>query len=314
MAMASQTYNLDIHEYSLDDLFNLFEIPSTTEIRKEHIRIAKQKVIMSHPDKSRLPPEYFIFYKKAFEMIVHYYDSQNRTDQVVPTVSSKETELIYDPIHSSHNINTNISASSASTSKVFNKKFNELFEANEMMDKPDANKNEWFRQEENPFAQYSVNNTSQINQTLEKIKQQDKERAMALYRGVTPLNTCGSYGNKLYGDDEEESDGYICSDPFSKLKYDDLRKVHKDQTVFMVSENDLGNRKTYNSVDQYSREREQDKGMVKPMEKEKAEKWFQEEERRKQERIMQKQHQSELKTMENIEKNKSVLSSFLRIL
>ena len=309
-------YNLDIHEYSLDDLFNLFEIPSTTEIRKEHIRIAKQKVMMSHPDKSRLPPEYFIFYKKAFEMIVHYYESQNRTEQVVPIVSSKEMELNYDPIHSSHNnINTKNISTSSSSSKVFNKKFNELFEANEMMDKPDITKNEWFRQEENPFAQYSVNNAGQINQTLEQIKKQEKERAMALYRGVTPLNTGGSYGNKLYGDDDnDDSDGYICSDPFSKLKYDDLRKVHKDQTVFMVSENDLGNVKTYHSVDQYSREREKDRGMVKPMEKEKAEKWFQEEERRKQERIMQKQHQSELKTMENIEKNKSVLSSFLRIL
>jgi hypothetical protein len=307
------SHNLDIREYSLDDLFNLFEIPSTTEIRKEHIRLAKQKVVMSHPDKSRLPPEYFIFYKKAFEMIVHYYETQQRTEQNVPIVSSKETELNYDPIHSSHNINTNIS-SSTSSKKNFNKRFNELFEANDMIDKPDITKNEWFRQEENPFAKYSVNNAGQINQTLEQIKKQEKERAMALYRGVTPLNSRGSYGNKLYEEDDEESDGYICSDPFSKLKYDDLRKVHKDQTVFMISENDLGNIKTYHSVDQYSRERDGDRGIVKPMEKEKAEKWFQEEERKKQERMMQKQHRSELKTMENIEKNKSVLSSFLRIL
>jgi hypothetical protein len=304
-------YNLDITEYTLDDLFNLFEIPLTTEIRKEHIRIAKQKVMMSHPDKSHLPPEYFIFYKKAFEMIVHYYETQNRTEQVVPIVSSKETELIYDPIHSSHNTNTNI----PKNNKNFNKKFNELFEANDMISKPNIQKNEWFQKEENPFEKYagSVKSVGQINQTLEQIKKHEKERAMALYRGVTPLN--GNYSsNRLYEDDEDEINEYICSDPFSKLKYDDLRKVHKDQTVFIVSENDLGNIKTYHSVDQYSREREKDRGMVKPMEKEKAEKWFQEEERRKQERIMQKQHRSELKTMENIEKNKSVLSSFLRIL
>lgn len=305
-------YNLDITEYTLDDLFNLFEIPSTTEIRKEHIRIAKQKVIMSHPDKSHLPPEYFIFYKKAFEMIVHYYETQNRTEQMVPIVSSKETELIYDPIHSSHNTNTNI----PTNNKNFNKRFNELFEANDMISKPNTQKNEWFQKEENPFEQYSgsVKSVSQINQTLEQIKKNEKERAMALYRGVTPLN--GSYSsNRLYEEeDEDEINEYICSDPFSKLKYDDLRKVHKDQTVFMISENDLGNIKTYHSVDQYSRERNGDKGIVKPMEKEKAEKWFQEEERRKQERMMQKQHRSELKTMENIEKNKSVLASFLRIL
>ena len=94
------------------------------------------------------------------------------------------------------------------------------------------------------------------------------------------------------------------------MKYDDLRKVHKDQTVFMVSEKDMNNVKQYHSVDQYKREREN----VKPMEKEKAEKWFLEEEKRKQEMILRKQHTSELKTMANIEKNKSIMASFLRIL
>jgi hypothetical protein len=308
--MAS-SYNLDISEYSLDDLFHLFELPSTIEIKKEHIRLAKQKVIMSHPDKSRLPPEYFLFYKKAFEMIVHYYETQNRTEQIVPT-----TEMIYDPdpISSNHhNISQkDLSNSNSNSNKNFNKRFNELFETNEMIMKPNTEKNEWFRQEENRFEQYSVKSTGQINQTLEKIKQQEKERSMSLYRGVIPLSMNSCNTNNLYTEEEEDMNEYICSDPFSKLKYDDLRKVHKDQTIFMVSENDLGNMKTYNSVDQYTRERE--KGIVKPMEKDKAEKWFQEEERKKQERIMQKQHRSELKTMENIEKNKSVMASFLRIL
>jgi hypothetical protein len=304
-------YNLDIREYSLNDLFSLFEIPSTIEIRLEHIRVAKQKVIMSHPDKSGLHPEYFIFYKKAFEMIVRYYESQNKITQNVPTVSSKDTEMVYEPISQNPNITKSTFSQNLEKTKNFNEKFNDLFEKNEMITKPNNKKNEWFQQEENPFEQYQgIKNKSQINETLEKIKFQERERAMALYRGVVPLS--GSGGKNLY--DDEEEDEYICSDPFSKLKYEDLRKVHKDQTVFMVSEKDMDNVKKYHSVDQYKRDRENNGQNIKPMEKEKAEKWFLEEERRKQEMMLRKQHTSELKTMENMEKNKSIMASFLRIL
>jgi hypothetical protein len=286
-------YNLDIREYNLEDLFHLFEIPCTVEIRPEHIRLAKQKVIMSHPDKSKLPPEYFIFYN-------------------VPTVSSKETEMVYEPMSQNPNITKSDFSRNIET-KHFNRKFNELFEKNEMIGKPNSKKNEWFQQQENPFEQYqtqTVKNTNQMNETLERIKTQEKERALALYRGVVPLSLSNN-GKNLYDDVEEEDENeYICSDPFSKLKYDDLRKVHKDQTVFMISEKDPV--KSYHSVDQYKRERENT--IVKPKEKEKAEKRFYEEERRKQETILRKQHTSELKTMENMEKNKSIMASFLRLL
>jgi hypothetical protein len=310
-------YNLDIHQYSLHDLFHLFEIPSTIEIRQEHIRLAKQKVIMSHPDKSGLPPEYFIFYKKAFEMIVRYYESQNKISQNVPMVSSKDTEMIYEPISQNPNITKSNFSQNLQETKNFNQKFNDLFERNEMISKPDPKKNEWFQHLENPFEKYqiqSVKNTNQINEIVENIKTQEKERAMALYRGVVPLSLNSSGGKNLYDDIEEDENEYICSDPFSKLKYEDLRKVHKDQTVFMVSEKDMNHVKTYLSVDQFKRERENSTTNIKPMEKEKAEKWFLEEERRKQERILQKQHTSELKTMENMEKNKTIMASFLRIL
>lgn len=306
------SYTLDIQDYSLDDLFNLFEIPSTTEIRKEHIRLAKQKVIMSHPDKSGLPSDYFIFYKKAFEMIVTYYESQNKISQDVPTITSKEQEMVYEPISQNQNISKSDFSRNIQKTKQFNKKFNELFEKNEMIEKTNTKKNEWFHQEDNIYGGYSVQNTSQINNALEKIKKEEKERSMALYRGVTPLlsnsNSCG----KSFYDEEEDTDEYICSDPFSKLKYDDLRKVHKDQTIFIISENDIQNTKTYKSVDEYSRSR--DIGMEKPMEKEKAERWFLEEEKKKQDVILRKQHTSELKMMQNMEKNKNIMASFLRIL
>jgi hypothetical protein len=93
------------------------------------------------------------------------------------------------------------------------------------------------------------------------------------------------------------------------LKYDDLRKVHKDQTVFSVSEADFAKVPKYASVDQYNRARAETAG--KPLEKTEAEALLANQEREMQEKMMQKQYQSNLRTMEYEQKNKNVMASFL---
>ena len=77
-------YNLDIQSYSLDELFQLFDFTVNENINLDQIKQAKRKVLMMHPDKSKLPSEYFLFYKKAFELVVRTYDSQQKTSSVVP--------------------------------------------------------------------------------------------------------------------------------------------------------------------------------------------------------------------------------------
>ena len=133
----------------------------------------------------------------------------------------------------------------------------------------------------------------------------ENTNAMSVYRGVQNLTHSG--GSHLY---EEDTDQYISSDPFSKLKYEDLRKVHKDQTVFSISEKDMQNVKTYDSVDQYRKTRDQ--GYT-PLEKTEAEHILLNREKEMQEKIMQKQYQSDLQTLKNIEKNKNIQATFLRI-
>jgi hypothetical protein len=312
---------LDISQYSIDDLFGLFDLPrNTREIRQEHVKLAKHKVMQSHPDKSRLPPEYFIFYKRAFERIVQIYESQHKTEQTVPVVSCKSQEIRYSPL----SINPCISSKrfhqmqahqnqkieeERAKAKEFNHTFNRLFEEN-MSDKPDPTRNEWFRTDENPYADISVKSVAQMNDTLEKIKVQEKQRALAVYRGVQPVfSTSARTSSNLYEDTEEEQDEYISSDIFGKLKFDDLRKVHKDQTVFLVSDSDMANVQTYTSVDQYKNARE----TVSPMEKTDAERMFALEEHNKRERMMQKEHIAHLKSLDYAEKNKKVMSSFLQL-
>ena len=293
-------HHLDIREYSLHDIFTLFKIPTNARITTDHMKQAKKITLQMHPDKSRLPDSYFLFYKKAFEIIATYYETQNKTEQHVPT----EHEIKYE--HLAEDINEKEIAKQIqkrSAEKNFQKTFNALFEEN-MREKIDSTKNDWFTNEEALFQDIgAIKNVSQMNASLEKIK--EKTNAMSVYRGVQMLNS-GRNGTNLYGDEEE----YISTDPFSKLKYEDLRKVHKDQTVFSISEKDVSNMKTYDSVDNYRKTREQ---TYAPLEKVEAENMLRNREKEMQEKIMQKQYQSDLQTLENIEKNKKIQATFLRI-
>lgn len=297
-------HNLDINTYNFHDLMNLFEL-NPREISMEDLKRAKKKVLHMHPDKSKLPPKYFLFYKKAFDIVVRMYEDTVKTNQEVPT----DHELDYvpekqDPNLSSKRIRKTIEGIDQET---FHKQFNQLFEDN-MKQKIDPDKNKWFQSEDAMYEEVSqVNSVSQMGNALESIKRRNHE--MILHQGVVPMQSNG--GNQLYDDDDEDGAGqYISSDPFSKLKFDDLRKVHKDQTVFAVSERDMDKVPQYRSVDEYQRARGND---YTPVDNQEGRRMLEHQEQMFQEKMRQKQYQSQLRTMEAEEKNKTVLANFLRL-
>ena len=67
MSVNEKSHNLDIHMYSLKDLLSLFH--TDYNINLEDLKRAKKQVLMTHPDKSKLLAEYFLFYKKAFDKL-----------------------------------------------------------------------------------------------------------------------------------------------------------------------------------------------------------------------------------------------------
>jgi hypothetical protein len=294
-------HNLNINTYSLEELLGIFDLKYHITI--EDLKRAKKKVLMLHPDKSKLPPDYFLFYKKAFDVVCQFYENQNKQNA---DVSSKNTAYvpIKAPTSAVQQVNTVIEKMGE---KGFQDKFNELFEKN-MAKKPDPERNAWFKNDEPAYQIDAQVNTKNMGEVLENIKQ--KNQGMVKYAGVQSLYTSGQKGSGLYDDDgEEQSDEYVSCDPFSKLKYDDLRKVHKDQTVFSVSESDFAKMPKYASVDQYNLARAETAG--KPLDKTEAEAILANREREMQEKMMQRQYQSSLQTMEYEKKNKNVMASFL---
>ena len=77
-------HNLNIHSYSLEEILNLFDLSYELDI--EGLKRAKKKVLMIHPDKSKLEPKYFIFYKKAYEIVYSFYEQRMRENKAVENV------------------------------------------------------------------------------------------------------------------------------------------------------------------------------------------------------------------------------------
>ena len=76
-------HNLQIETYSLEELLGLFHFTIDQNIDVDDLKRAKKIVLMMHPDKSKLPKEYFLFYKKAFDIIVRMYDNVKKVSQTV---------------------------------------------------------------------------------------------------------------------------------------------------------------------------------------------------------------------------------------
>lgn len=311
-----QKHNLDLASYSFDEILQMFDL--SYNISVEDLKRAKRKVLMSHPDKSGLPPDYFLFYKRAFELVVNYQQSNTRQSQIV----NEHTSVEYVPLTET-DTNTKRHLSEKIKTDHFQQRFNELFEQN-MAEKPDPTRNEWFRSESasSIYETQGAVSASNLNSSFESIKSRQREQGLVRYSGIRELSSFAGGASSFYDtgsstvgqDDTENQDNqdiYVSSDPFSKLKFEDLRKVHKDQTVFSVSESDYANVPKYKNVDQYSRERSVD--TLKPMEKQQAEHLFIERERIAREQQAKKQHLMELRMQEYAEKNKKVMGAFLHL-
>ena len=289
--MAS-THNLDINKYSLEEIFGLFNLDYN--LTEETMRAAKMKVLMIHPDKSRLPATYFHFYKQAYDIVLNIYKQKNRGSSNQP---------------SSIGNNNNEEPKQLDVSKkVSSQKFNELFDQN-MAKKVDTSRYEWFKTDATEDYSKRQVNPKNMGQELEAIKQ--KQAALTVYKGVQELRSGGGGTNYFDEDDDDNGGQYVDCDVFSKLKFDDLRKVHKDQTVFAVSESDFGKRPQYKTVDQFVRER--DAGGSAPLSKIEAAALLERQQSEKERIIMNKQHRDYMLQKEYEEKQKAVRAAFLQL-
>ena len=218
-------FDLNINNYSLNDLLNLFQLPYS--FTREQLRQAKKIVLKTHPDKSKLPKEYFLFFSKAYKMIYNIYEYRYKSD-------NQSTEYVVEKNDEHEAILKNVK-----NKPNFNKWFNEMFENHKIDNEHDRGGYEdWFRSDENIDNRQITYN--EMNSVFQDKKKEIKDIVVKTeIQDIT--NQSGMYD--LTG----EKPSYYESDLFSSLQYDDLKKAHTE-TVVPVTDQDYLDKPQFNSV------------------------------------------------------------------
>jgi hypothetical protein len=268
MADGLQDMDLEINNYELTDILNLFKIPIMFD--DKHLRQAKVIVLQMHPDKSKLPKEYFLFFTKAYKILheiyrVRFPDEKKYKEDKFSYKAVIERELNQNKSKTAHNqidrdyhktheeAYNKIQKMDASN---FNKWFNEKFEKFRLHDEEQDNGyEEWFRgtneDEENDIGSggdpYDPGNTwSERNDRIEKKKAELRNKMALIQRNE--IQTANSGGGGYYGLGREAPQEYS-SGLFSTLQYEDLKKAHTE-TVIPVTREDYEQVKKYGSLNE----------------------------------------------------------------
>ena len=228
--------DLNIDNYDLNDILNLFKIPFN--YTENDLKNCKKIVLKTHPDKSHLDKKYFLFFTKAYKLLFQIYTFRHKTN-----IKQEDFEKDYDPEYDVEKENTEI-INKIKSSKNFNKLFNEIFENMSI----NNNKNgygDWFKNETSELSNLSCKNIREMKNVINK-KKSTMNNVLTNYE-INEMSS--SYGLSNL---EDSCDNYS-SDIFSKLRYDDLKDAHEN-TLIPVIDNNVKQR--YKTVQDIRIERE----------------------------------------------------------
>ncbi len=237
-----ENIDLNIHNYDLNDLIALFKLPF--HFKEEHLKDAKKIVLMTHPDKSRLDKEYFLFFSQAYKYLLKIHQlrqssTTTNTDYDKDELWSKEHSVLIDG-----KIKT-------MSQEDYTDWFNSTFEKMRLKDdSEETGYGDWLKSDDD-LVDETVTSTNEMNEYIQNKKKQ--LRALVVHNDFQDMNT--SNGGQF--DLVREIPGNYGSSMFDKLQFEDVRKAHCE-SVIPVTEEDFHNRKKYTNIDELNRERTQD--------------------------------------------------------
>lgn len=249
--------DLDIDNYSRDDIFNLFGIQNKG-LNEDIMKECKKIVLKTHPDKSRIDEKYFIFFTKAYKKLQMIYEFQNK-------ITSKKTANVseyYDKDNISILDNIFEDKKELKDPKNFNNWFNKQFDKHKLEDPNETGYGSWLKSDDDII--YTPNITKS-NMAAEMEKRKKEVQTLSKYTGVSDPYASTFGGSSLMTYDSNFSSGSIFSS--DGMGYTDLRQAYVE-SVIPVTEDDFRKTKQFNSVDEYRRYRESVD--TKPLSKEEA--------------------------------------------
>lgn len=250
--------DLDIRNYELRDILNLFKLPSV--FTESHMREAKLMVMRTHPDKSGLDKQYFLFFSKAYKILHEVFQ--------VRAGLSRQKDAKYDDVKEDIDARRNANSDKLKrmNSDEFNRWFNQTFEQNRLHDEEqDSGYGDWLKDNEDNDHNEDADldegaSWAQRMEQLERRKTKLREQALVVRSEVRSFDSFNSAGYGLSREcPEEHSSGLnLFGGSSSSLAYEDLKKAHTE-TVIPVTHEDYEAVRKYKNMNELQMSRDMDR-------------------------------------------------------
>ena len=253
--------DLDIRNYELRDILNLFKLPAV--FTEAHMREAKLTVMRTHPDKSGLDKEYFLFFSKAYKILHEVFQVRAGLSR------QKGDDLKYDSVKEDIDARRNANSDKLKRMNAdeFNRWFNQTFEQNRLHDEEqDSGYGDWLKSNDldddcNTNEELGEGSSwAQRMEQLDRRKKKLREQALVVRSEVRSVGSNGGYG--LARDRPEEHSSGISMNSFggsgSSLAYEDLKKAHTE-SVIPVTHEDYESVRKYKNMNDLQMSRDVDR-------------------------------------------------------
>lgn len=231
--------DLNLDNYELQDLLNLFKLDF--DFNEYDLKQVKKMVLQTHPDKSNLGKEYFLFFSEAYKIIYSVY--QFRHKSTTTAMNTYNTTYVLEQDDEKEALLANLKSK-----PNFNKVFNELFDQYKLHDNElDTGYGDWLKSEENIDTRSTT--LTEMNMSFETKKKE--VQAIIRMDGIEDFSSNCSSQYDLTRDKPE----YYSSGLFSSLAYEDLKKAHIE-SVIPVTHEDYLRRPKYGSVEELQRSKD----------------------------------------------------------
>jgi curved DNA-binding protein CbpA len=246
----SSSYNkldLNIENYSRDEIYKLFGLKPSINLNEDIMKECKKIVLKTHPDKSRLDNDYFLFFTKAYKKLLSIYEFQNKTKNN-KNVDNNEyydsnNSLILDKMF---DMNTELKKS-----KNFNSWFNDQFEKHRLEDPAEIGYGNWLKSDEDIV--FAPTNMTKDKMVSEIEKRKKEVQTISTYSGLNDSYASTLGGSSLISYDNNFTSGSLFSN--DGMGYTDLKQAYVE-SVIPVTEDDYHKIQKFKSVDEYKRHRD----------------------------------------------------------
>lgn len=246
--------DLDINNYDLNDLLNLFKLNYNFTV--DDLKRAKKMALMTHPDKSHMDKKYFLFFTSAYKVIYSIYQFRTSSNR------QKSTEYI---IEDENDESKEELLMKISKKKNFNQLFNKLFEQNRIVDEStEYGYGDWLKSNED----IDTRKTTRAEMNIAFENKKNEVRALIVHKDIEEMISSSSSSDII----SERPESYSSS-LFSSLQYEDLKKAHVESVV-PVTIKDYEERKKFKNEDDFRRYRDE-KEYMSPLSIEKSNEYLQ---------------------------------------